>query len=76
MIYVLIPNSIETFSEIRVFENFGGAEHAMKEGARTAPDPNWCRVFAYTLTGDEYSPCWIFTVTPSMSIKREPSQSP
>lgn len=76
MIYVLIPNEIGTFLDIRVFENYSAVEQVMKDQARVyqgwGKDPDWCRVFAYSIGVDEYVPAWIFTVTPSLSIKRVP----
>lgn len=76
MIYILIPSEIGTFLDIRVFENYSAVEQVMKSQAQVyqgwGKDPNWCRVFAYSIDVDEYVPCWLFTVTPSLSIKREP----
>jgi hypothetical protein len=72
MIYILIPNEIDTFFQIRVFDSFAVAEQIMKQEALRRPNPDWCRVFAYEIGLDEYVPCWIFTVTKTMDIKREP----
>lgn len=76
MIYILIPNEIGTVHEIRVFENYSAVEQVMKTQAQVyqgwGKDPNWCRVFAYSIDVDEYVPAWIFTVTQGLSIKRVP----
>lgn len=72
MIYVLIPNEIASFFQIRVFDSFAVAEQIMKQEALRYPNPDWCRVFAYEIGLDEYIPCWIFTVTNNYDIKREP----
>ncbi len=72
MIYILIPNEITTFFQIRVFDSFANAEQIMKQEALRHPNPDWCRVFAYEIGLDEYMPCWIFTVTRNYDIKREP----
>lgn len=72
MIYVLIPNAIESFFEIRVFDSFATAEQIAKQGAQGRANPDWCRIFAYSLGLDEYVPCWIFTVTENLDLKRVP----
>lgn len=76
MIYILIPNEIDTFSQIRVFGSFSAMEQYAKQEAQKHPNPNWCRVFAYTLGTDEYVACWLFTVTPAFDLKREAIQLP
>ncbi len=71
MIYILIPNELDSFFQIRVFDSFAMVESIMKEGAVGRADPDWCRVFAYVIGLDEYMPCWKFTVTRTHDIKRE-----
>ena len=72
MIYILIPNEIDSFFEIRVFDTFAVVEQIAKQEARVRADPNWCRIFAYEIGLDEYVPCWIFTVTPTYDLARVP----
>lgn len=76
MIYILIPNELGTFLEVRVFENYSAVEQVMKAQAQAhlgvGKNPDWCRVFAYSIGVDEYIPTWIFTVTRSLSIHRVP----
>lgn len=72
MIYILIPNNIETFFEIRVFDTFSAVEQLAKQEARSRANPDWCRIFAYAIGVDEYTPCWLFTITPTCDLKRVP----
>jgi hypothetical protein len=76
MIYILIPNEITDFFQIRVFDSFSNVEQIMKQEAQRRPHPDWCRVFAYEVGLDEYIPCWIFTVTKNYDVAREPIRSP
>jgi hypothetical protein len=76
MIYILIPNEIDDFFQIRVFDSFSVVEQIAKQEAQKRVHPNWCRIFAYALGLDEYAPCWVFTVTSTFDMKREPIRSP
>lgn len=80
MIYILIPNEIDSFFEIRVFSSYSSVEQAAKDEGRERRskgfDPDWCRIFAYAIGVDEYIPTWLFTLTPLLDMKRVPISSP